>query len=742
MAFLRQRSSHGHTFADCYSCLQKSFRRGDENGAVYWAGQLGRGGPMLASAAVSSSSQKLPSNVKGYPNALRKRLVQNALEDAASLSFASALLSRTPAGADKVTFDHLLPWVIVLCRMKKTHCAAWLNRVAVQKLYEGGLDENQRRGLPTVESMDEVTFAARCLLAHRDGKTDVIEKACGAEALKVYRYANDEVLALHCWQMEKRRPELSGRVWSLPTVATGNFQDVLETRREVPDEFKDKHTAEGKRMGRGYAHFFETMVLHPRVYTQTENAQLSATSASLLSGREQGEEGEVVRPSARGGVEPYEREAKALYLDFRLGGKEARVRHVLELTSRGGKKKGELSFDGPEGREGRSEGAGGDLEGGAAAAGVGSDGIGLIGISGGGKRKRGEGEESQVSRESLAEASAVAAPAAAPSQNFASSPEVIDVDKLEDVQEDREDRRNEDDRVLTDEQVFEIPPGCKALGFKNATAVVRLRVDVEGLRKGSRVFVKIGESSEAVEFAVACAELRSKVGLSAPSTTSTWLGVSRDWGAMAGLANEKWSAGVERRLKSAKCRYARPDGTLPVLIVEEFERGLRVSDAREMISGTGGFELLKVLLFRKFVGCADTNSFNLLVREKGQSNCASAEEGGQGVSIEILSVDENPAGDAQLEKGLSKGLQTAQGFAESLRRAGRQAVIAYRQETAAFIRSLKALSLPACVGGGGRLSKVHAKEPFDEESLQTLSGEGGAEGDAKLNSLGARLLPV
>jgi replication-associated recombination protein RarA len=64
--FLRLHTSDDHTMQEAYSGLQKSLRANCQSSAVYWAGQVARPG----------------GKCKGYPNALRKRLCQNALEDA------------------------------------------------------------------------------------------------------------------------------------------------------------------------------------------------------------------------------------------------------------------------------------------------------------------------------------------------------------------------------------------------------------------------------------------------------------------------------------------------------------------------------------------------------------------------------------------------------------------------------------------------------------------------------------
>ena len=78
MAFLRMKTSHGHTMGDVYSCFQKYVRRGDYESALYWGAQIGR----------------KEGEYKGYPNALKKRLMQHALEDAGNIEYAIQLLNK------------------------------------------------------------------------------------------------------------------------------------------------------------------------------------------------------------------------------------------------------------------------------------------------------------------------------------------------------------------------------------------------------------------------------------------------------------------------------------------------------------------------------------------------------------------------------------------------------------------------------------------------------------------------
>ncbi len=250
MAFMRQTTSHGHIMAEAYSCFQKYVRRGDVDGALYWGAQIGT----------------------TYPNALKKRLLQHALEDVCHPGYALDLLG----AVKKPTFEGLVPWIVALCRLRKSRAAAWMNRVAVQYVGDPG-------GAPSALLMS----AARALVLHRDAKLEDLRATFGADALRLYKELNNEVLIFHCLLLVRH-----GVVAPDAYVVAGTCNADLETVRVVPDFALDKHTARGKRLGRGYAHFLETMVVAPRLHE---------------------------------GPDPYEAEARALYTD----GKEQRVRHIL-----------------------------------------------------------------------------------------------------------------------------------------------------------------------------------------------------------------------------------------------------------------------------------------------------------------------------------------------------------------------------------------------------------------------------
>jgi hypothetical protein len=260
MAFLRLTTPDGHNMAEVYSCFQKFVRRGDLAEALYWGHEI---------AATRGE-------YKGYPNALKKRLLQHALEDVGHLDYALALL----AAEKKPTWGSLRPWIRVLCEMPKTRGAAWFNRIAVEHV-------RNPEGAPTTA----LQRGAAALVAHRDEDGGYLAEHFPKDVLRLYKEINNEVLALHTYILKDEGIIEHVRL-PFPLPAAPVFE--WKGKHEVPDWCLDKHTSRGKRLGRGYAHFFETMVVAPRLM--------------------------------RGELDLFEGEARELY----LSGSEQRVRHILE----------------------------------------------------------------------------------------------------------------------------------------------------------------------------------------------------------------------------------------------------------------------------------------------------------------------------------------------------------------------------------------------------------------------------
>jgi hypothetical protein len=249
MAFLRRKTHHDHMMGDAYSAFQKYVRMGDIDNSLYWGYQIG----------------------KEFPNALRKRLIQHSLEDVGHLEFAQCV-----SNIKSPTWEKLIKWICAICRLPKTRAAAWLNRVAVE--YVNNIDKSPS---------NVVKHAAEALQLHRDKNKLKMQQKYGKECMKVYADVNNEILAIHTLILMRED------VIAPSSIEFGEVLDVdLETVREIPDWMFDKHTSKGKRLGRGYEHFFDTMIVSPKLFETKD---------------------------------PFEDDAKRLYLN----GKEQRVRHIL-----------------------------------------------------------------------------------------------------------------------------------------------------------------------------------------------------------------------------------------------------------------------------------------------------------------------------------------------------------------------------------------------------------------------------
>jgi hypothetical protein len=157
-------------------------------------------------------------------------------------------------------------------------------------------------------------------------------------------------------------------------------------------------------------------------------------------------------------------------------------------------------------------------------------------------------------------------------------------------------------------------------------------------------------------------------------------------------------------MNCSKRDHCNADGALPSIIMEEFQ-GHDLCHRKEQLSD--GMELVKILLFRKFVGAADTNGKNIMINKSGR----------------LFSVDETAASTQQLEKYRNKGLITSQNFHSALLEKASNAFCSRPKEVAEFIQRLTEFPLPIAIGGqeGTRLATVHAGVPFDEGTTTLLS---------------------
>ena len=120
------------------------------------------------------------------PNALRIRIMQNALEDTCAFDFAMHVMHNTRPNR-RTSLMELLPYLVAYGNMKKTHIGPWLARVAAQRLLDGKLPYCPAV-VPTLE-MPEDVFAATVASILVDKKYELLEKA-HPEAAKMSRYLN------------------------------------------------------------------------------------------------------------------------------------------------------------------------------------------------------------------------------------------------------------------------------------------------------------------------------------------------------------------------------------------------------------------------------------------------------------------------------------------------------------------------------------------------------------------------
>ena len=101
MAFLRKQTSEG-SIAELYSVIQKCIRRGLVEECLYYSDILFK---------------------EGTPNSLRKRLVYVTNEDIGHIKLSNEIVNCSD--------EDLFKYVVVCCRLKKTHDPAWLSRLAL-----------------------------------------------------------------------------------------------------------------------------------------------------------------------------------------------------------------------------------------------------------------------------------------------------------------------------------------------------------------------------------------------------------------------------------------------------------------------------------------------------------------------------------------------------------------------------------------------------------------------------------
>jgi len=219
MAFLRKQTSEG-SIGLLYSVIQKCMRRGLEEECLYYSDILYK---------------------EGTPNSLRKRLVYVTNEDIGHIKLSDEIM--------RCKNEDLYKYVVICCRLKKTHDTAWLSRLALHYSMNKLNTDNPE----LIEAIKMTEYV-------RDDDYKSIRKYIG-DYSKLYSFSGKNNLVWASYIMFNRRPELN-QEYSLDI-------ELPEKRKfnEIPFWVKDKHVSGGTK---GYKFFFEnSLVVNENIYGES-----------------------------------------------------------------------------------------------------------------------------------------------------------------------------------------------------------------------------------------------------------------------------------------------------------------------------------------------------------------------------------------------------------------------------------------------------------------------------------------
>ena len=217
MAFLRKQTSEG-SIAVLYSLIQKCIRRGLEEESLYYSEILFN---------------------EGTPNSLRKRLVYVTNEDIGHIKLSNEIM--------ECKNEDLFKYLIICCRLKKTHDSAWLSRLALHY------------SMNNLKSNDEELIEAMKLTEYvRNEDYKNIREYIGKEYSKLYSFSGKNNLVWASYILFNRRPELN-QEYSL------DIELPLKKKfNQIPYWVYDKHVSGGNK---GYQFFFDnSLVVNENIY--------------------------------------------------------------------------------------------------------------------------------------------------------------------------------------------------------------------------------------------------------------------------------------------------------------------------------------------------------------------------------------------------------------------------------------------------------------------------------------------
>lgn len=236
--FLQKHGASGlFTFDIIYSCLQKSLRRGDTELSLYMAKEF-----------------------KEYPNALKKRLIQNCCEDCPNLKLIMELYLTDD-------YDKLIEYIPIICRHIKYRGALWMFRVAVtmEPLSAPPLDISNY-----ISQNDDMLTTCRKLyrLACEEREAEFVKwfitKTNNPMLMKIYKFISSNRTFIFMlismmyidyintsYEPQPGDKELIDHILNSPYITT------------LPDYVYDRHVACSPPNQKTYEFFINNLQLHP-----------------------------------------------------------------------------------------------------------------------------------------------------------------------------------------------------------------------------------------------------------------------------------------------------------------------------------------------------------------------------------------------------------------------------------------------------------------------------------------------
>ena len=261
--FLRkQGASHRFTFDEIYSCLQKSLRRNDEKLAIEMGYEFAE-----------------------YPNALKKRLIQNCAEDCPDLNLMLDIFN-TPSELPK-----LMTFIPIICNHTKCRTGLYAMRIACEMDYV--FDELDLEN-------DDLIMLSRKLYTHICQKREeefintFQQKYKQFPLMKLYKFINKSITFFYCLNVWNSYQWMHEDYYPRPFKFDENKQ--FGPLLKLPNYIYDKHVHSSPANQRTYQFFIANCILKPihdgieseidkegkRIYLET-NAGVTTTFREIVT---------------------------------------------------------------------------------------------------------------------------------------------------------------------------------------------------------------------------------------------------------------------------------------------------------------------------------------------------------------------------------------------------------------------------------------------------------------------------